>query len=107
MSMKKIVILDLIGEGYEPYDRKFMLQMTYEFCVRNSSIIRNVSAIALKRKTEVDRAKVLATFICFEIDELSEEKWKFLHNSIGSWAVKLKVLPDDCETTILIPSNFS
>lgn len=104
---QKIVILDRIGNAYEPYDRKFMLQMTYEFCCRNSCIIRNVSVVLLRRQIRVRTPQVLALHVCFEIDSLSDAKWKFLRNSIGSWAVGLKILPGDADTTILFPSDFN
>ena len=103
---KKIVILDLTESYCEPYDRRFMLQMTYEFCLRNSCIIRNVSSINLCKRVRPGGGVVNAPHISFEIDEITEAKWQFLLNSIGSWAVKLEVLPDDAETTILIPSEF-
>lgn len=103
---KKIVILDLIGKNCEPYDRRFMLQMTYEFCLRNSCIIRNVSSIDLRKRIRLGGEVVNAPHISFEIDEITEAKWEFLLNSIGSWAVKLEALPDDSGTNILIPSDF-
>ncbi|MFZ1987831.1 MAG: hypothetical protein WAV21_02240 [Minisyncoccia bacterium] len=104
--VKKIALLDVVQNGYEPYDRRFMLQMTYEFCLKNPSIIRNVSLVNLLRQVRLGGRVINAPHISFEIDEITEAKWEFLLDSIGSWAVKLEVLPDDTETTILVPSEF-
>ncbi len=111
--MKKIALLDINDKHYEPYDRKFILQMVYEFCVRNSCIVRNPSMTSLwcrgyKDGAWEDHCKWVSC-VSFEIDEITNEKWKFLNSegSIGSWAVKLKVLPDDEETTIIHHSEFT
>ena len=94
--MKKIVVVDKIGEHYEPYDRKYILDQVAGYCYRNPSILRNAGMATVKS----------VSCVCFEIDELTEAKWKFLRNGIGSWAVDLKVLPDDWETTIMYHSEF-
>lgn len=109
--MKKIVILDKIGKVYEPYDREFILQMTYEFCCRNSCIIRNVSMTSVWKQGYFDGAWEdhckWVSYVSFEIDEIIDAKWQFLLVSIGSYAVNLEILPDDWETTIIFPSNFT
>jgi hypothetical protein len=94
--MKKIVVVDKIGEHYEPYDRKYILDQVAGYCYRNPSILRNAGMTTVK----------LVSCVCFEIDELTEAKWQFLRHGIGSWAVDLKVLPDGWETTVMYPSEF-
>lgn len=108
--MKKIVVLDWIGEHFEPYDREYILDQVAGYCYRNPSILRNASFTrfmwhAYKNGAWEDR---LSSVICvsFEIDEITEAKWQFLQSSIGSWAVTLKVLPDDWSTLVMYPSEF-
>lgn len=108
--MKKIVVLDKIGENYEPYDRPYILGEVAGYCRRNPSILRNASMTSVWRRgykegVWEDHCKWVS-YVSFEIDELSEEKWEFLLASIGSWAVELEMLPDDWETTIIYPSEF-
>lgn len=110
--MKKIVVLDKIGKIYEPYDRQYILGEVAGYCYRNPSILRNAGMTTvmargyLAHKSVWEDHEKPVSFVCFEIDELTEAKWEFLLSSIGSWAVELKVLPDDCETTIIYPSKF-
>ena len=113
--MKKIVVIDKTGENYEPYDRKYILGEVAGYCYRNPSILRNAGMTTVMNRGYTYLAHKSAWYytheesvscVCFEIDELTEAKWRFLINGIGSWAVNLEVLPDDCETTIMYPSEF-
>jgi hypothetical protein len=110
--MKKIVVLDTIGENYEPYDRQYILGEVAGYCHRNPSILRNASMTSvwargyLAHKGVWEDHRKWVSCVCFEIDEVTEAKWEFLLSSIGSWAVELKVLPDDWETTVIYPSEF-
>ena len=112
MCVKKIVVLDRIGENYEPYDRQFILGEVASYCHRNPSILRNAGMTTVMHRGYLAHESVWenhekpVSCVCFEIDELTEAKWEFLLAGIGSWAVELKVLPDDEETTIIYPSEF-
>jgi len=108
--VKKIVILDQINNHLEPYDRQYILGEVAGYCHRNPSILRNASMTSVWGEDHKDgmwetHEKVIHC-VSFEIDELTEGKWEFLCSSIGSWAVELKVLPDDWETTVIFPSEF-
>lgn len=108
--MKKVVILDKIGKIFEPYDRMYILEQVAGICYRNSSILRNASMTSVWRRGYAngrweDHCKWVSC-VSFEVDEITEKKWKFLLSSIGSWAVEIEVLPDDCETTVIFPSEF-
>ncbi len=110
--MKKIVILDKIDQYHEPYDREYMLQMVYSFCSRSSSIARNTSMTSVWREGYKDGAweahKKAVSCVSFELDEITEVKWQFLDELRDYWGdVALAVLPDDWETTIICPSEFS
>ena len=110
--MKKVVLLDCTKENFEPYDRMYLLGEVARCCNRNQSILRNAGMTSVwargyfghKRIWE-DHSKWVSC-VCFEIDEITKAKWKFLQESIGSWATELKVLPDDWETTVIYPSDF-
>ncbi len=110
--MKKICIFDTTGSGYEPYDRQYILREVAGYCHRNPSILRNAGMTTvlsrgyLAHKSVWEDHDKLTSCVCFEIDELTEAKWEFLLCGIGSFAVELKVLPDDWETTIIYPSEF-
>ncbi len=110
--MKKIALYDVIGKHYEPYDRQYLLGEVAGYCHRNPSILRNAGMTSvwargyLAHKGVWENHKKIVSCVCFEIDEVTEAKWEFLLSSIGSWAVELKVLPDDWETTIIYPSEF-
>lgn len=110
--MKKIVLLDVIEVYTEPYDRQYLLGEVAGYCYRNPSILRNAGMTTVMARGYLackgvweDHEKPVSC-VCFEIDELTEAKWEFLLESIGSWAVELKVLPDDWETTTIFPSEF-
>ncbi|MDO8728797.1 MAG: hypothetical protein Q7K26_02775 [bacterium] len=110
--MKKIVVLDKIVDGIEPYDRQYVLGEVAGYCRRNPSILRNAGIVIVMSRGYHSRIGVWddtarpVYCVCFEIDELTEAKREFLLEGIGSWAVELKVLPDYWETTILYPSEF-
>lgn len=110
--MTKIALYDQIKIGYEPYDRKYLLGEVAGYCHRNPSILRNagittVMAYGYRAHQGVwENHEKPVSCVCFELDEVTEAKWEFLLSSIGSWAVELKVLPDDWETTIIYPSEF-
>ena len=110
---KKIALLDVIGNGYEPYDRQYLLDQVAGYCGRNPSILRNAGMTTVMARGYLAHRGVWenhekpVSCVCFEIDEITDAKWRFLLNGIGSWAVKLEVLPDDTETTILYPSEFT
>ena len=108
--MKKIVVLNKIGEIYEPYDRQYILGEVAGYCYRNPSILRNASMTSVWARGYANGAWEnhckWVSCVSFEIDELTEAKWEFLLDGIGSWAVELKVLPDDWETTVIYPSEF-
>jgi hypothetical protein len=109
---KKIVVLDKIGENYEPYDRKYILGEVAGYCYRNPSILRNAGMTTVMHRGYLAHKGVWenhdkpVSCVCFEIDELTEAKWQFLLDGIGSWAVELRLLPDDWETTVIYPSEF-
>lgn len=110
--MTKIALFDKIESYTEPYDRQYLLGEVVGYCHRNPSILRNAGMTTVMARgyrahqgVWEDHEK-LVSVVCFEIDEITEAKWEFLLSSIGSWAVELKVLPDDWETTIIFPSEF-
>ncbi len=82
-------------------------------CHRNPSILRNAGIATVRGRGYLAHKGVwedhnkMVSYVCFELDEMTDAKWEFLQSSIGSWAVKLEVLPDDTETTIHYPSEFS
>ncbi len=107
--MKKIVVLDKVESCHEPYDRQYILGEVAGYCHRNPSILRNASVTRLWRQGYKNGAWGHCEWVwcvSFEIDELTEGKWEFLREGIGSWAVELEVLPDDQETTVVFPSEF-
>jgi hypothetical protein len=112
MNAAKIVILDVIGKSYEPYDRKYLLVQVAGYCHLNQSILRNAGMTTvmargyLAHKGVWENHEKPVSCVCFEIDEVTDAKWRFLLNGIGSWAVTLEVLPDNWETTIHFPSEF-
>lgn len=111
-NMKKIVVLDKIDDYLEPYDRQYILGEVAGYCHRNPSILRNAGMTSVWARGYLAHKGIWKDYckwvscVCFEIDELTEAKWKFLLDSIGSWAVELKVLPDDWETTVIYLSKF-
>lgn len=108
--MKKIVVLDTIGDCYEPYDRSYILDQVAGYCSRNPSILRNASMTTVRaqgyRNGKWEAHKKPVQCVAFEVAYLSDAVWDFLNSGIGSWAVKLEVLPDDQEMTIIYPSDF-
>lgn len=111
-AMKKIALYDIARNGYEPYDRQYLMGQVADCCRRNPSILRNAGMTTVMARGYLahesvweDREKPVSV-VCFEIDELTDAKREFLLSSIGSWAVKLGVLPDDWETTVIYPSEF-
>lgn len=109
--MKKIVVRDKIGDMYEPYDRQYILDQVAGYCHRNPSILRNAGMTSVRGRGYKNGAwenhDKMVSYVCFELDALTDAKWEFLQNSIGSWAVELEVLLDDTETTIHYPSEFA
>ena len=110
--MKKIVLLNLVTKNHEPYDRNYLLGEVARYCYRNPSILCNAGMTSVWARGYLGHERrwenhcKWVSCVCFEIDEITEAKWKFLEESIGSWAIELKVLPDDWETTIIYPSEF-
>jgi len=110
---KKIVVLDKIGDYYEPYDRPHVLGGVARICHDNPSILRNAGYTTVMARGYLAHKGVWenhdkpVSCVCFEIDELTEAKWEFIlewPDSIG--AVEFDVLPDDWETTVIYPSEF-
>ena len=110
--MHKIVVLDRIDENHEPYDRPYILQTVADLCHRNAAILRNASMTTVMARGYLSHQRRWenhlkpVSCVCFEIDELTNEKCAFLFHSIGSYAVELDVLPKDWETPIIYPSEF-
>lgn len=120
--MKKVVILDIVGDGYEPYDRRFILGEVAGCCHRNPSILRNAGMTTVHARGYLahngkweNRTKPVHC-VSFEVKELTAAIRDFLHsaigrwrgeeNMLGNWAVELDVLPHDWETTVIYPSEF-
>lgn len=103
--MKLVVLLDVIDQQHEPYDRPYLLEQVAGYCHRNPSLFGDAGYttvyargyLAHKRAWENHEKPVNCVY--FEVRELNEKVWEFLRSSIGSWAVQLAELPDDCETT--------
>lgn len=112
-TVKKVVVRDITEDGYEPYDRQYILGEVAAYCDRNPSILRNAGMTTVRGRGYLEHKSVWEDhekpmhYVCFEIDEITDAKWDFLENSIGSFAVKLEVLPDDTETTTSYPSEFA
>ena len=110
--MKKIALIDITEPGYEPYDRKYLLGEVAGYCYRNPSILRNAGMTTvtargyLAHRSEWSNNEKPVSCVCFEIDEITDAKWEFLLSSIGSWAIRLQILSDEEETTIVYPSEF-
>lgn len=112
-AVRKIVVRDITEAGYEPYDRQYILGEVAGYCQRNPSILRNAGMTTVLGRGYLERESVWENhskpvhYVCFELDELTDAKWEFLQSSIGSWAVRLDVLPDDTEVTVHYPSEFA
>jgi hypothetical protein len=112
-TVKKIVVRDITEEGYEPYDRPYILDEVAGLVSRSKSILRNAGMTTVyghgykAHRKAWDTNEKPCHYVCFEIDEITDAKWEFLENSILSIAVKLEVLPDDTEVTVHYPSQFA
>lgn len=113
--MKKIVILDRVEEGYEPYDRKYILGEVALCCQRNSSILRNASMTTvwargyLGHEERWEDHNKWVHCVSLEAKYLDERVWGFLQEAVGSgrWPVELGKLSDEWETTVHYPSEFT
>lgn len=119
--MKKVVILDIVMDGYEPYDRQYLLGQVAGCCHRNPSILRNAGMTTVHARGYLAHRGKWANHtkpvhcVSFEVKELTAAIRDFLRSAIGrwkgeeafgNWAVELDVLPDDWETTAIYPSEF-